>query len=118
MSFLSEIVVIISMLALNGVFVAFEMALASVSKARLMVLAGRKVKGADEALFMKENIEASFAVVQLGITVSTAIAAATGGLSASDSLAPWLAFSAWAILAAISAFNASRLKLAPRCMGG
>jgi putative hemolysin len=40
---------------------------------------------------MKENIEASFAVVQLGITVSTAIAAATGGLSASDSLAPWLA---------------------------
>jgi hypothetical protein len=31
---------------------------------------------------------------------------------------PLLAASAWAILAAISAFRASRLKLAPRCMGG
>ncbi len=90
MPFLIEIVVIIIMLALNGVFVAFEMALASVSKARLMVLAGRRIKGADESVFMKDNIEASFAVVQLGITVSTAIAAATGGLSASDSLKPWL----------------------------
>jgi putative hemolysin len=90
MSLFSEIVIIIIMLVLNGFFVAFEMALASVSRARLVVLAGRKVKGADDALFMKENIEGSFAVVQLGITVSTAIAAATGGLSASDSLSPWL----------------------------
>ncbi len=31
---------------------------------------------------------------------------------------PLLAASAWAILLAISAFTASRLKLAPRCMGG
>jgi putative hemolysin len=91
MSLLPEIIVICVMLILNAVFVAFEMALASVSKARLVVLAGRKVKGADAALFMKENIEASFAIAQLGITVSTAIAAATGGFSASDSLAPWLA---------------------------
>src|SRR5213080_4852182 len=31
---------------------------------------------------------------------------------------PLAAFSAWAIFAAISAFTASRLKLAPRCIGG
>src|SRR2546423_8123656 len=31
---------------------------------------------------------------------------------------PLLAASAWAIFLAISAFTASRLKLAPRCIGG
>jgi hypothetical protein len=31
---------------------------------------------------------------------------------------PWLAASACCILFAISAFTASRLKLAPRCIGG
>jgi hypothetical protein len=33
-------------------------------------------------------------------------------------LGPLLAASAWAIRFAISAFTASRLKLAPRCIGG
>jgi putative hemolysin len=90
MAIIAELFVIVVMLICNGFFVAFEMALASVSKARLMAMAGRKLKGAEDAVFMKDNIEGSFAVVQLGITVSTAIAAATGGLSASDMLSPWL----------------------------
>ncbi|MBF0569227.1 MAG: HlyC/CorC family transporter [Candidatus Omnitrophica bacterium] len=85
-----ELLVIILMLCVNGIFVAYEMALASVARARLFVLVGRKIKGAEDALFMKDNIEASFAIVQLGITLSTSIAAATGGLSASDQLSPWL----------------------------
>ncbi|NTV28826.1 MAG: HlyC/CorC family transporter [Candidatus Omnitrophica bacterium] len=85
-----EILIVLVMLVLNGIFAAYEMALASASKARLMVLAGRKIRGAEEAVFMKDNIEASLAVAQLGVTVSTAIAAATGGLSASDILSPWL----------------------------
>jgi putative hemolysin len=81
--------IIIAMLILNGFFVAYEMALASVSRARLAVLAGRKIRGAEEAVFMKDNIAASLAEVQMGITVATAVAAVTGGLSASDTLAPW-----------------------------
>ena len=91
MSVLIELLVIVVMLLINGVFVAYEMALASVSRARLSGLVAKKLKGAPEAAFMKDNIEASFAVVQLGITFSTSIAAATGGLSASASLSPWLA---------------------------
>lgn len=85
-----ELLVVALMLVLNGIFAAYEMALASVSRARLGVLLGRKLRGAEEAAFMKDNIEASLAVVQLGITLSTAVAAATGGLSASDTLSPWL----------------------------
>ena len=91
MSIVIELLIIISMLTLNAFCVAYEMALASVSHARLVALLGRKVKGAEDAAFMKENIEGSFAVVQLGITLSTAIAAATGGVSASAALSPWLA---------------------------
>lgn len=85
-----EFLIILAMLFINGIFAAYEMALAAVSKARIAVLVGRKVKGAADAAFMKENIEASLAVVQLGITFSTSVAAATGGLSASDTLSPWL----------------------------
>jgi putative hemolysin len=75
---------------LTGVFVAYEMAIASVSRARLHVLEGRKIKGAAEAVFMKDNMEASLAVMQLGITLLSAAAAATGGLSAADLLSPYL----------------------------
>jgi putative hemolysin len=90
MTVLLQFIVIIVTLALNGVFSAYEMALASVSRARLHVLEGRRVKGAVEAVFMKENMEASLAVLQLGITLLGAVAAATGGLSAADLLSPYL----------------------------
>ena len=90
MTTIFEIIAIIFTLSLTGVFVAYEMALASVSRARLHVLEGRKVKGAAEAVFMKDNMEASLAVMQLGITLLSAVAAATGGLSAADLLSPYL----------------------------
>ncbi len=48
---------------------------------------------------MKENMEASLAVVQLGITLVGAIAAATGGAGAEETLAPWLEADAWCIAA-------------------
>jgi putative hemolysin len=84
------LVIMVLLLMLNGVFSAYEMALASVSTARLHVLAGRKFKGAADALFMKSQMEASLAVVQLGITFLGALAAAIGGIGASDKIAPYL----------------------------
>jgi putative hemolysin len=86
----AQIVIIFLMLLLNAVFAAYEMALASVSQSRLNALSARQVKGGAEAAFMKSRIEASLAVIQMGITLVAAIAAATGGLSAVDSFAPWL----------------------------
>lgn len=88
MLFAIEWLVIGLMLALNAVFAAYEMALASVSHARLVVLANQKKKGAAAALFMKERMEGSFAVIQLGITLFGAIAAATGGATVDDHLSP------------------------------
>ena len=78
------------MLFINAIFAAYEMALASISRSRIAVLVGRKDKGAEDAAYMKDRIEASLAVVQVGITLAGAIAAATGGSSVADNLEPYL----------------------------
>jgi putative hemolysin len=57
------LIVIIAMLALNAVFAAYEMGLASISRARLAVLLNEKKRGAADAVFMKDRMEASLAVV-------------------------------------------------------
>ncbi|MFA6318753.1 MAG: hemolysin family protein [Elusimicrobiota bacterium] len=88
--FLFEIIVVLLMLALNALFAAYEMALASIGRARLAALAGQKVAGAEAAAYMKERMEASLAVVQLGITLAGAIAAAVGGAGAEETFAPYL----------------------------
>jgi putative hemolysin len=85
-----EFVVILAMLAVNAVFAAYEMALASVSRARLEVLLQAKRRGAHCAVFMKDRLEGSLAVIQLGITLAGAIAAATGGAATHNWLAPRL----------------------------
>jgi putative hemolysin len=90
MAFVITGLIIIVMLVLNGIFAAYEMALASVSRVRIHGLFAKKVKGADDAVFMKDHMEASLAVVQLGLTFVGAIAAATGGLSAADTISPYL----------------------------
>lgn len=85
-----ELLVMLAMIAANSVLAAFEIALASVPSTRLRHLAEQKHAGARTALHMKENIEASLAVVQVGITLAGAVAAATGGAGAAQALAPWL----------------------------
>ncbi|MCC6126540.1 MAG: HlyC/CorC family transporter [Pirellulales bacterium] len=84
-----ELLVILAMIGLNGLFAAYEIALASVSIVRLQVLVKENAAGARAALYMKENFEASLATVQLGITLLGAIAAATGGVGAEQSLRPF-----------------------------
>lgn len=85
-----ELTVIVAMIGVNGVFAGYEIALASVSLARLQVLAREGRRGADAALQLKGNIEGSFAVAQLGMTLAGAIAAATGGAGAQEQIAPLL----------------------------
>jgi putative hemolysin len=85
-----EVIVIAAMLAVNAVFACYEMALASVSRARLEILLQVGRRGARCAVYMKERLEGSLAVIQLGITLAGAIAAATGGAAADERLAPWL----------------------------
>lgn len=88
---LMESVIVVSMLAVNAVFAAYEMALASVSRARLEALVQMNRRGARSAARMKGQMERSLAVVQVGITLAGAIAAATGGAGVEEYLAPSLA---------------------------
>ena len=90
MIFAFELTVIIVMLLLNAVFAAYEMAIASISRARIALLVEEQKKGAHEAAFMKDRMEASFAIIQLGITLVGALAAATGGAGVTEIFAPYL----------------------------
>jgi len=80
---------ILFMVALNAIFAAYEIALASVTIGKLKLLADEKRRGAKAAMWMKQNMEASLAVVQLGITLVGAIAAATGGAGVDDAVGPY-----------------------------
>jgi putative hemolysin len=85
-----ELAVMAGMIALNSVFAAYEIALASVTSGQLQVLKNQRRAGANSALHMKDNMEASLAVVQLGITLVGAVAAAVGGAGPAEMLAQWL----------------------------
>ncbi|HRF00338.1 MAG TPA: hemolysin family protein [Pirellulaceae bacterium] len=85
-----ELAVMGAMILFNGVFAAYEIALASISAARLHALVGTRVRGAASAEYMKRNMEGSLAGVQLGITLVGAVAAAVGGAGAEEKIAPLL----------------------------
>ncbi len=87
----AEIIVISLMLAFNAAFAAYEMALASVSKPRIRHLKEKNVPGSASAHFMKERMEASLSLIQLGITLAGVIAAATGGAAVNEYISPALA---------------------------
>ena len=89
MPFGINLIIILLTLILSAVLVAYEMALASISRARLTVLVNQRKRGAQEALFMKDRMEASLAVVQLFITLMSALAAALGGAGATEWLSPY-----------------------------
>jgi len=88
--FYTEIAIISLMLVFNAVFAAYEMALASVSKPRIRHLVEKKVPGAVSAHFMKDRMEASLSLIQLGITLAAAAAAATGGAGTYEHVVPLL----------------------------
>jgi putative hemolysin len=85
-----ELAVMAAMVLSNAVLAAFEIALASVSVARLQVLVRDNHAGAHAALRMKQEMERSLAVIQLGIALVAAIAADTGGMGAEETIAPAL----------------------------
>src|SRR3954468_16265288 len=87
---LTVVLTILAMVLLTAVFAAYELALASVRPGRLKALADQKRRGAATALRMKDRIEQSFAALQLGMTLTAVIAAATGGASVEEKFAPFI----------------------------
>ena len=100
------------MILCNALFAAYEIALASVSVGRLKALADEHRAGAATALYMKQNMEASLAVVQLGITLVGAIAAAVGGAGAEESLSPLLE-DTWGLSSSMSDFVSLTMLVIP-----
>ncbi len=78
------------MVLFNGVFAGYEIALTAVTIARLQVLARENRAGAKAAIYMKENMEASLAAVQVAITFLGALAAAIGGAGAAEGIKAYL----------------------------
>jgi putative hemolysin len=106
-----ELIVIVIMIAFNSVFAGYEIALASIGLGRIQMLVRENRRGAKMALRMKQRMEASLAVVQLGITLVGATAAATGGAGAEESIEPVLREAGFS--SGIAQFLAIALVVAP-----
>lgn len=85
---MDEIVVVAICLLLNALFAAYEMAFVSVPRAELRKLARNGNRDAKTLLSLRENPERTLSAIQIGITLVGAIAAAVGGVGASESIEP------------------------------
>jgi putative hemolysin len=106
-----ELAVMVLMIGLNSVFAAYEISLASIGIGRLHALQAEKKRGAEASVRMKENIEGSLAVVQLGITLVGVIAAATGGAGAEETFEPILL--GWGVPESVSQILAIAIVVVP-----
>jgi putative hemolysin len=107
-----EFIVIIIMLMCNAILAAYEMALSSIPQHKIDLLVHNKKKGAQEAAFMKGRMEASLAIVQLGITFVGAVAAAVGGTGIAETFSPYLQ-KAWSFSPMLADFFAIMLFIIP-----
>lgn len=88
---LTEILIILALILLNGLFSGAEIALLSIRKTRLQELIEGGNQRAQAVARLREHPEGFLATVQIGITVVGATAAAFGGASVAERLAPVLA---------------------------
>lgn len=86
---MTELLIVVLCLFINMLLSGSEMAFVTVNRQQLKRLAPTNKK-ARRLLRLKENPERTLSVVQIGITVVGAIAAAVGGAGAEEALSPWL----------------------------
>ena len=87
---LTELFVILALIAVNGVFAGAEIAIVSLRKTRLQQLVDSERVGAKTIAALRAEPERFFATVQVGITVVTTTAAAFGGARMAQHLQPLL----------------------------
>lgn len=86
---MDEILIVVVCLFFNALFAAYEMAFVSVPRSELRSLARSGDKNAKSLLNLRENPERTLSVIQIGITLVGAVAAAVGGAGAGDTLEPY-----------------------------
>ncbi len=92
---LTEVIIIFVLVIANAVFSGAEIAIVALRKNRIQELADEGRGSARAVLTLRQKPESFLATVQVGITVVGATAAAFGGASLADRLAPVLAKNAW-----------------------
>ncbi len=85
---LTELLVILALTVVGGVFAGAEIALVALRSTRINELIEEKRRGARAVAALREQPERFLATVQIGITVVAAAAAAFGGASLAERLAP------------------------------
>ena len=83
---LIDILIIVALILLNGVFAMSELAVMSARKARLQEQANRGSASAQKALDLAENPNNFLSTVQVGITLVGVMSGAFGGATLSDGL--------------------------------
>lgn len=87
---MSEIIVMFICIGLNGILALTEMAFVAVSKNRLRELTREGNRNAQRLLALRDSPERTLSILQIGITLLGAIAAAAGGVGIEEALSPWL----------------------------
>lgn len=83
-----EIVIIVLLLLLNGVFAMYEFSLVSSSRARLKNEAARGSRRAEKTLRLLDEPEKILSTIQIGITLIGIVSGAFGGVSLADDVKP------------------------------
>ena len=85
-----EILIVLLLVLINGIFALSELALVSVRRARLVVLERQGVKGAARARELAEDPQLFLPAVQIGITLVSVLAGVFGGARIAARLEDWL----------------------------
>lgn len=85
-----EILFLLALILLNGVFAMSEMSIVSARQPRLRASAERGDRGARVALKLLEDPSRFFSTVQIGITLIGVVAGAYGATALADDLAPMI----------------------------
>src|SRR5512140_2959858 len=89
-SFGTEIIILVLLLFINGLFVMSEMAVVSSRKARLQQQANEGNKRAARALGLAQHPNHFLSTVQIGVTLISVLLGAVGGKELSIPFAAWL----------------------------
>ena len=86
---MDEVLIILVCLIINALLAAYEMAFVSIPRAELRALSRSGNRHAKSLINLRENPERTLSIIQIGITMVGAIAAAVGGAGAGETLEPY-----------------------------
>ncbi|MBK8201291.1 MAG: HlyC/CorC family transporter [Bdellovibrionales bacterium] len=87
---MDEVIIILICLAINALLAAYEMAFVSIPRAELRALSRSGNKHAKILINLRESPERTLSIIQIGITMVGAIAAAVAGAGSGETIEPYL----------------------------